>query len=142
RIVAAIQPHQHARMTAQPRNLAGERRLGDLAILWRPLVPMLPMIAAAPTRHHQNPITVREIEELVTLELAFKANGVQAQIANMRKFILHPLMIGAQKHVRRPSATTNQDPAMIDAEELIAIGILLVRNLANSEVGGGSVGER
>src|SRR5215472_13953820 len=111
-------------------------------ILRLPLVPMLPMIAAAPPGHHQNPIMVRKVEELVGLKLAFKANRVQTKVADMTHLVLHALTVHAQKHVGRPAATANQDVAMVDVKELVSLRSLLRRDFANAKLRACRVGER
>src|SRR5690348_11591151 len=95
---------------------------------------MLPVIAAAPTCHYQNPITVREVEELVSLEFAFESNGVESKVADVTQFVLHSLAIDAQKHVGRPAPSANQDVVTIYVKQLVSFRSLLRADLADAEL--------
>src|SRR5262249_31977702 len=127
---------------AQTVQLAGQGSLRDLMIFGFPLVPVLPVIAAAPAGHDQNPITIREIEELVRLQLTFEANRIQTKVADVPKLVLDTLAIDTQKHVGRPAAAANQDFAVIDMEEFVPFRSLLRRDFANAELGRGGAGSR
>src|SRR6185312_4268955 len=96
---------------------------------------MLPVIAATPPSHDENPITVGEVEKLIGLQLPFEANLVQPQIANVAEFVFHAFGVDAEKHVGRPSAAANQNVLVIDMEEFIAVLIFVCRDLANTELG-------
>src|SRR5262249_26774502 len=51
RIVAAIEPHQNARMLTQHANHALERFSRDFVLLLLPVAPLLPGVATSPARH-------------------------------------------------------------------------------------------
>ena len=54
---------------------------------WRvaglPRLPMLPMIATAPSCQDQNSQLVRKVEELVGFQLSFQPNGIQVHILHV-----------------------------------------------------------
>src|SRR4029453_15395181 len=106
-----------AGMPAQPPDLVGERRAGDLVRLGCPLLPALPYVAAAPARHDEEAHAVREVEELVVLELAFETDGVEAEVARVPQLALQPFRREAQQDVGGPAAAADEDLPPVDPEE-------------------------
>src|SRR5208282_1958291 len=95
---------QYARMASQPIHLVPQRCLRNLEILQLPFSPLLPEIAAAPPRHHQDALLVGHLKEFFGLKFAFQSQRIQPHVANIAEFVCEPLRSLAQHHVRRPSA--------------------------------------
>src|SRR6266404_3521959 len=108
-------------MIAQAADLVGERGGADLVVLWLPLVPVLPVVAAAPSGHHHDAHAVGEVEEVVGLELAFEPYGVQAHVADVGELSLE-LLFGffAEQQVGCPPAAADEERAAVDFELAIA----------------------
>ena len=66
-----------------------------------------------------------EVEELVRLQLAFEPDGIQAEMAHVTQLIIESLRAGANEHVVRPTAATDQDVPPIDLEQPVPIRIHL-----------------
>mmetsp|Transcript_1966 Transcript_1966/g.7100 ORF Transcript_1966/g.7100 Transcript_1966/m.7100 type:complete len:256 (+) Transcript_1966:762-1529(+) len=69
-LVAAVEEHQHARVDAQPLHLRTDGFGRHEVVLRRPVLPVLPRVAAAPAGHHEDAVAVGETVELVVLHLA------------------------------------------------------------------------
>ena len=110
-------------MAAQAVDLIAQRLLGDFKVLRLPARPALPEIAAAPSRHHEDAVVVGEVEELLGLEFAFEADGVQAHVFDVAEFVVQALRIFAQHHVGRPAAAANQNVLAVDVEGASADGV-------------------
>ena len=78
---------------------------------------MLPEIAAAPSRHHQDALLVGHFEEFLGFEFAFQPDRVQSQIMHVVEFIGQSLWGLAQHHVRSPAAAANEDILAVDLEQ-------------------------
>ena len=145
RIVAAIQPHRHARMVPQPIHLVAQRGLCDLEVLILPASPVLPEIAAAPSCHHQDALLVGHLVKFLGLEFAFQPDCVQSHVAHIAELIGEPLRGLAHHHVGRPAAAANQDVLAVDLEPAFqAIRRLLGDfggDLANAEFRTGEIGK-
>ena len=74
------------------------------------------------------------MEELIGFEFALQADGVQIQIAHQAELIAQAVVIGAQQHILRPAAATNQDGLAVHAEETAAVGRQFRGDLTESEV--------
>src|SRR2546430_14308362 len=95
---------------------------------------MLPMIAATPAGHDENAIAVRQVEELIGLELAFEANGIESQITNVTQLVLDTLVIDAQEHVGRPTPAPDQNIAMVNVKQFVSFGSFFCGDLAYAEL--------
>ncbi len=135
RVVAAVQPHDHAGMAAQAINLIAQGLLRDFKILRLPARPALPEIAAAPARHYQNSFVVGDIEELLGFEFAFEADGIESHIAHVAEFVVQALRVLAQHHVGSPAAAADEDVLAVDVEGASAGGVEFGSHFANAELG-------
>ena len=95
---------------------------------------MLPLIATAPAEHHQDALLVGQVKELLGLQFAFQADGVQIHIAHQTELIAQTILIGAQQHILRPATAANQNRLSVYAEELAPAGRVLRRDFANPEI--------
>ena len=86
-------------MGAQAQHLRTERGGGNGEILRGPVLPLLPVVTAAPAEHDQDSLLVGEMEEGVGFELALEADGVEVHIADQAELVLQAGFIGAQQHV-------------------------------------------
>ncbi len=102
-----------------------------------PVLPVFPW-----SQQHQPSITRipldRRFEEIIRLQLAFKADRVQvhvlAQASTRRRRRCHP----AQEHVLRPACAANQDRLAVDAEQPKPFPVNSERDLPNPELTGSS----
>src|ERR1700722_3809072 len=134
RVIAAIEPHDHAGMAAQTIDLAAQRLLGDCKILRLPARPSLPEIAAAPSGHDENSVVVGDVEEFFGLQLAFETNGVQAHVFDVAEFIVQALGVFAKHHVGRPAAAADQDVFAVDVKGASTGGGYFRSDLADAEL--------
>ena len=134
RIVASVEPHQKAGMVTQTKHLRAERCRSDGQVLRRPILPLFPVIAAAPAEHHEDAAFVGKTEELVGLEFALEPDGVEVHVLHEFELVAKALIIGAQQHILRPACAANQNRFAIDAEEAAAVGGQLRRDFANAVV--------
>src|SRR5689334_3268154 len=86
-------------------------------IFRRPLIPVLPLIAAAPAKHHQDSLFIRETKEAIRLQLSFKPDGVQMHIFDQPELLLQPSAILTQQHILRPSCASNENGFAVHFEE-------------------------
>src|SRR5438270_4261283 len=70
-IVAAIQPDERARMSAQPADLIAQRCRRDRPLLRTPFWPFFPRTAAHPASHDEKAEAVGLLPETVRLVVAF-----------------------------------------------------------------------
>ena len=134
RLVAAIEPHEDTWMVSQPQQLIAQRRRAHLVILLGPLVPQLPLIAAAPAGHDENALAIREIVERVVFELALGTNGVQPHFLDVPEFGFEPFgRLRPQQHVGGPPAAANEDWFSVDAEKTMAFIGQLRAELVDAE---------
>src|SRR3984885_6046682 len=92
------------------------------------------MIAAAPARHHQNSVSVRQIEKIVGHQLAFQPHRIQVHAANVTEIVFPSRGILVKKHVRRPAAAANQHVFSIYAELSAALWSKPRRDLIDAEL--------
>ena len=62
----------------------------------RPVLPVLPVVAATPAQHHQDALLIGEMKEVFGFELAFEPNGVQVHIAHHAELVAQAGLVGAQ----------------------------------------------
>ena len=122
RIVAAVQPVEQAGVAAQPPDLVFQRFRRDGEVFVFPALPSLPVVAAAPAGQHHNSVAVAKIEEVVVLELPLQPDGVEVQVAKVSDVVLLYFGRGAEQHVERVAAATDQDVFPVDFEEARALG--------------------
>src|SRR5580704_12963856 len=122
-------------MAAQAVDLIAKGLLGDFKILRLPAGPALPEIAAAPAGHDQDSIVIGDVEEFLSFELAFEADGVQSHVADVAEFVVQALGVFAHHHVWGPAAAADQDVLAIDVEGASAGGVDFGSHLADSELG-------
>src|SRR3974390_2719755 len=91
RVVAAVEPDQHAWMIAQQAHLVARGVLCDLVLLVAPFVPALPHVAAAPAGHNEDAVFIGHVVERLRLKLALEANGVETKIAHVAELGFHAL---------------------------------------------------
>ena len=121
-------------MLAQAQHLRAQRGSGNGEIFRRPVLPVFPVIAAAPAQHHQDSLLIGEAEEVLGFELAFKADGVQIHVAHHADLVAQAIVVGAQQHVLRPAGAANQNRLAVHAKEAAAVGCEFRRDFANAEV--------
>src|SRR5437868_1463242 len=90
-------------------------------MLLLPAAPFLPNIATAPARHHQDAHLIGEIEELVSLYLAFQPDHVEMKIAYVVELIAQTFRALPHEHVRRPPAPADEYHAPVDPEQSPAL---------------------
>ena len=132
RLVAAVEPREHAGMDAQPFKLGALRRHGDFLVGRFPIRPFHPVIAAGPAGEDQHALFVGEIEEGVRLDLSLQANGVEIQIAEILKLRSEALRRFALEHVGCPASAADQDTLAVDAEKQVALRIDLGCDFADA----------
>ena len=69
-------------MAANTQHLRAKRCGCDVESSRLPLIPVLPVIAAAPAEHDEDSLLVGEMEEFVGLHLAFEADGIEVHVAD------------------------------------------------------------
>ena len=141
RVVAAVEPHEDARVGAQAAGLVRERGHGHVAVLVVPLVPLLPLVAAAPADHDQDALLVGQVEQLVRLELSLRADGVEAHLPHVAQLGAQARGVAAQHHVRAPAAAADEDAPPVHLEEPVALVRQLRGHLADPEPDLVAVGE-
>src|SRR6202795_4439840 len=108
-------------MTAHPQDLRAKRLNGNAEVFWRPMGPVFPMIAAAPSCHHEHALLVRQVIEIIGLRFPFEAHGVEVHVANVTKFSLEAFSRLAEEHVGGPAAAANQDFLAVNEKLPIAM---------------------
>ena len=109
-------------MIAEPQDLVVEGSGGHLVVLRVPLVPELPLVAAAPPGHDQEPVLVGEVVEELALQLPLEADGVEAHLARVAQLGLEPLAgRGPEHHVGSPAPAADEDRLAVDLEEAVAL---------------------
>ena len=136
RLVAAVEPREHAGMRSQARDLRALGSRGDFDVALLPIRPFLPVVAAGPSGHDQNSLLIGKIEECVRLRGAFEADGVEIQVAKVGELRFQALGRFAQEHVRRPPAATDQDALSVHAKQKMALRVNLGRDFADAVTGG------
>ena len=81
--VASVEPGEDARVVAHAEDLVAERQRRDPVVLGVPLVPFLPLVAAAPAGHQQDSVTVGRLVERLALQLAFQADRVEPHLLDV-----------------------------------------------------------
>ena len=121
-------------MVSHPEDLIPQRRRSDAVILFIPLVPLLPLVAAAPPRHEEDAVTIRQVIELIAFELPLEADRIEPHLAHVSKFRLEPFGgFGSEQHVRSPAAASNQDGLSVHLEEAMSLVGQLGRHVLNAE---------
>jgi len=138
-MVTAVHPKGYAWMASQPKDLRSQRAGGNGEIIGLPRIPLLPTVAAAPSREDQDSHLVRKIEEFIPFQLSFKPNSVQMHIPNVTQFGAEPGFGRAQQHFRRPTCPPDQHRLMIHTDQkrslvgLYPLGtVVVVENLARA----------
>jgi len=121
RAVAAVEPDEQAGVVPQAQHLVVQGRGGDGQIGWGPVLPVLPVVAAAPAEHHEDTLLVGEVKELLGFKFAFQANGVEVHLADELELLAQAFGVGAQQHVLRPAGAADEDAFAVDAEESAAV---------------------
>ncbi len=140
RLVAAVEPEEHAGMRAQPLDFRAQGSRGDFDVALFPVRPLLPVVAAGPPSHDENALLVGQIEKVVRFHGAFEADRVEVQVAQILKLCLQAFGRFAQEHVRRPASAADQDVFAVDAEEAMALRVDVRSDFANAVAAGGVVG--
>ena len=120
-------------MIAQTGDLTVERGGGHSLLIAFPIVPALPGVAAGPTGHDENAQPIRLLKEFIAIEMAFKANGIQAHVTNIGKVSVQSSGGPSKKHVLVPSGAANEHFPAIDLEEAMAFGREFRSNFANAK---------
>src|SRR5258708_18570727 len=110
-------------MASQAVDLIAQSLCRDAVVLLRPFRIMFPVITAAPACEDEDAVAVCQVEEFVSIQLAFLANRIQIHVANVAKLIFQTLRGLAQHHVRRPASASNEKPFPVHFEKK---GVLLV----------------
>src|SRR5258707_295795 len=63
-----------------------------------PMLPVLPVRAAAPTGHDQNSVLVGEIEKVIWLKLSFQTNRIEVHVLDILKLCSQPVRHKTKKH--------------------------------------------
>src|SRR5262249_37585008 len=132
-IVAAVEPVEDGRVTREAAQLIAQRVGGDLFVLGVPILPLLPVIAATPSREHEDAHAVAELEEVLVFEFAFEAHGIEVHVLDVAEFGFLPLGRTAQQHVERVARAADQDVLAVDLEEPVSIREL-AGDFADAEV--------
>ena len=109
-----------------------ERRLcgSNAMVLFAPLVPFLPLIAAHPTEHQRNALFVRELDNVLTGDLRFPAQHVHPEVFHIPQDFGFALRIVPIQQVRGVISSAHQEVSTVDLEieisALALIGELLV----------------
>jgi hypothetical protein len=105
------------------------------------LGPRLPFVAALPAGEYHDAVAVGEVVETLILQLAFAADGVEAEVEDVAELGLHALGVVAQEHVRRPAAAANQHGLAVDDELAITLLGEVGTDAAYAERRAGPVGD-
>src|SRR6185503_16791009 len=133
RVIAAVEPDKKAGVMTKAEHLRTKRIGGDSEILRRPVLPVLPMIAAAPAKHDQNAALIGEAEEAFGFELTLEPDGVEVHVLHEVELIAQPVFVCAEEHVLRPTGAADENGLAIHAEEAAAICGELGSNFTNAE---------
>src|SRR5579862_4268450 len=74
----------------------------------------VPFVTALPAGQNHDAVTVGEVVEVLVLQFALGADGVESEIADVTELGLHALRVVTQEYVRRPARATNQDRLTVD----------------------------
>ncbi len=140
-VIAPVQPHQHAGMIPEAQDLRPLRFGRDLVVLFFPVLPLLPVMAAAPPRHDQNAVPVSQIEEAVGLHLPFHSDGVQVHIPDVPDFRFFSFGRGPQQHIGGPPAPAYEDLSSVDGEVPLPLLVPLRSDFSNAEADDLAVGD-
>src|SRR5690348_7891742 len=147
RVVAADQKSNHGWVVPQQTRLARHRGCGHLLVRGVPrlttrLGPRFPFVAALPAGQNQDAVTVGQIVEVLVLQLALTANGVESEVTDVTELGLHALGVVTQEHVRRPTRAANQDRLAVNDELNITVLRQVRSNAAYAERRAGLVRDR
>ncbi len=145
RVVAANQEADHGRMVTQQTRLGGHGFFGHLHVGGIPgrstgLGGRLPFVATLPARKYQYTVAVGEVVETLILQLAFAADGVEAEVEDVTEFGLHACGVVTQEHVRRPATAADQQWFAVDGELAITLLGQAGTDAADAERRRGAVG--
>ena len=96
-------------MRAKHQDLGSEAILGHAMILFAPLVPLLPLVAAHPTEHQRNPLFVRKLGDVLAGDLGLPAKHVHPQILHIVQNLSFALRIVPVQQVRRVIGSTHPE---------------------------------
>src|SRR5579862_3566217 len=123
-------------MAAQAVDLIAQGLLRDFEIFRLPAGPALPEVAAAPSGHDEDAVAVGDVEEFLSFEFAFEADGVEAHILDVAEFIVQALRVFAEHQVRSPAAATDQDVFAVDVKLAPADGVEFAGDFADAKFSG------
>src|SRR5262249_25027267 len=92
------------------------------------------MVTAAPSGKDQDTHLVSLLEKIVRLELAFKANCIQAEMTHVAQFVVEALSAGADEHVIAQPSAADKNIAPVDLEQPVPVWIHFRRNLADTKL--------
>ena len=134
RIVAAIEPDEQAGVLAEAQHLRAERGCGNGEVLGRPVLPVFPVIAAAPAEHDENSRSSARRKKSSVSSLPSRRMVLRFMSRTRSNLVAQAVLVGAQQHVLRPAGAANENGLAVDAEEAAAVGGQLGGDFANAEV--------
>ena len=121
-------------MVADAAQLVAQRFAGHGVILRLPLAPLLPIRAAAPARHHHDALAVASLVKMVVHELAFQANGVEVQVADVAQLVVFARGGEAKQHILGPAAAADEDFLAVDVEDAMLLRVQFGGDAADAEI--------
>src|SRR5208283_3872180 len=99
-------------------------------VLFAPLVPFLPLVAAHPAKHQRNTLFVRELDNVLTGDLRFPTQHINPEIFDIPQDFGFALRIIPIQQVRRVISSAHAEVSTVDLEikisALTLIGELFV----------------
>src|SRR5271157_621667 len=85
-------------------------------VLFAPLVPLLPLVAAHPAKHKRNTLFIREFDNVLTGDLRFPTQHIDPEILDIPQDLGFSLGIVAIQQVRGVITSTDPEVATVDLE--------------------------
>src|SRR5271157_4690551 len=94
-------------------------------VLFAPLVPFLPLVAAHPAKHQRNTLFVRKLDNVLTGDLRFPTHHIDPEIFHIPQDVGFALRIIPIQQVRGVITSTDPEVATVDLEvEIPALALV------------------